>query len=220
MAWFKVDDKMHSSKKLLSIPRSHRLAALGLWTISGSWSADQLTDGHVPDYMIDEWGGAEALVSWLVRSGLWHEVDEGTQFHNWDEYNPTKADVEADREKNREKLRKWRERNRGSNEDVTGLQGGSKPVSNPAPDPTRPDPSPVSAGRRKPERPLPPEWLPTEAHRAYANDNGISLDFQADRFRNHAQANDRRARDWDAAFRNWLLKAEKSTTSKNPLWDD
>src|SRR5690606_616450 len=77
-----------------------------------------------------------------------------------------------------------------------------------------------SGGRRKPERPLPDKWIPNSAHISYAEDNGINLDFQAERFRNHAQANDRRARDWDAAFRNWLLKAEKSTTAtKNPLWD-
>lgn len=77
-----------------------------------------------------------------------------------------------------------------------------------------------SGGRRKPERPLPESWTPSSAHSTYAEDNGINLDFQAERFRNHAQANDRRARDWDAAFRNWLLKAEKSPAStKNPLWD-
>lgn len=77
-----------------------------------------------------------------------------------------------------------------------------------------------SGGRRKPEQPLPDSWTPNSAHNSYATENGINVDFQAERFRNHAQANDRRARDWDAAFRNWLLKAEKSpTTSKNPLWD-
>lgn len=77
-----------------------------------------------------------------------------------------------------------------------------------------------SGGRRKPERPLPDSWTPNSAHNSYATENGINVDFQAERFRNHAQANDRRARDWDAAFRNWLLKADKSpTTSKNPLWD-
>lgn len=141
MAWFKVDDKLHSAPKLLSIPRKHRLAALGLWTISGSWSADQLTDGIIPDYMVDEWGGTKTLVDWLVKSDLWQEVESGNQFKNWNEYQPTKADVESDREKNREKLRKWRERNQVSNEGVTGLQDGSKPIGNPAPDPTRPDPT-------------------------------------------------------------------------------
>lgn len=143
MAWFKVDDKLHSAPKLLSIPRKYRLAALGLWTISGSWSADQLTDGKVPDYMVEEWGGTKTLVEWLVKSGLWVKVDGASQFKNWGEYQPTRADIEAEREKNREKLRKWRERNQGGNSDVTGLHTGFEPDSNPAPDPTRPDPTPI-----------------------------------------------------------------------------
>lgn len=147
MAWFKVDDKLHSAPKLLSIPRKYRLAALGLWTIAGSWSADQLTDGVIPDYMVEEWGGTKTLVDWLVKADLWRKVEDGTEFKNWDEYQPTKADIEAEREKNREKLRKWRERNRESNEGVTGLQDGSKPVSNPAPDPTRPDPTPIEEAK-------------------------------------------------------------------------
>lgn len=141
MAWFKVDDKLHSSRKLMKIPRSHRLAALGLWTLAGSWSADQLTDGHVPEYMVEEWGGNQTLVDWLIKADLWQKVSDGSQFKNWAEYQPTKAEIEEGREKNREKLRKWRERNQGTNEDVTGLQEGSKPGSNPAPDPTRPDPT-------------------------------------------------------------------------------
>ena len=142
MAWFKVDDKLHSAPKLLSIPRKYRLAALGLWTMAGSWSADQLTDGKIPDYMVEEWGGTKTLVEWLIKAGLWQKIDDASQFKNWGEYQPTKADIEAEREKNREKLRKWRERNQGSNQDVTGLQAGYEPDSNPAPDPTRPDPTP------------------------------------------------------------------------------
>jgi len=147
VAWFKVDDKLHSSRKLLSIPRRYRLASLGLWTISGSWSADQLTDGKVPDYMVEEWGGNKTLIDWLVKADLWQVVSEGTQFKNWGEYQPTKAAIEADREKNREKLRKWRERNQGStegsNQDVTGYE----PDGNSAPDPTRPDPTPIEEAK-------------------------------------------------------------------------
>ena len=110
--------------------------------MAGSWSADQLTDGKIPDYMVEEWGGTKTLVEWLIKAGLWQKIDDASQFKNWGEYQPTKADIEAEREKNREKLRKWRERNQGSNQDVTGLQAGYEPDSNPAPDPTRPDPTP------------------------------------------------------------------------------
>ncbi|WP_313277023.1 hypothetical protein [Timonella senegalensis] len=124
--WFKVDDKFHSSRKLLSIPRRQRLAAVGLWTIAGSWAADHERDGLIPDYMIEEWGGTKTLVDALVKAGLWQRVSElddpnsiefqnstvEFSFSNWEEYQPTKAQLEEGREKNREKLRKWRESNR------------------------------------------------------------------------------------------------------------
>lgn len=64
--------------------------------------------------------------------------------------------------------------------------------------------------RKKPATLLPASWRPNEAHTKYANDEGIALDFQAERFRNHAEASDRHMADWNAAFRNWLLKAERT----------
>ena len=64
--------------------------------------------------------------------------------------------------------------------------------------------------RKKPTILLPASWKPNEAHTKYANDEGIALDFQAERFRNHAEASDRHMADWNAAFRNWLLKAERT----------
>lgn len=60
------------------------------------------------------------------------------------------------------------------------------------------------ASRRKPERPIPEDWRPTDDHSRYAADNSLDVNGEAFRFRNHAIANDRRQRDWDAAFRNWL----------------
>lgn len=44
MAWFKVDDKLHSH------PKRYRasLRAMGLWVLAGSWCSDQLTDGVIP----------------------------------------------------------------------------------------------------------------------------------------------------------------------------
>lgn len=64
-------------------------------------------------------------------------------------------------------------------------------------------------GRRKPERPLPESWQPNDAHRALAAELHVDLAAQAERFRDHAEANDRRQRDWDAAFRTWLRNAPK-----------
>jgi hypothetical protein len=68
--------------------------------------------------------------------------------------------------------------------------------------------------RKKPAIRLPASWAPTEAHTQYAETEGIALDFQAERFRTHAEANDRRIVNWDAAFKNWLLKAERTAKTK------
>lgn len=68
--------------------------------------------------------------------------------------------------------------------------------------------------RKKPSVKLSASWKPNETHTQYAKDNGIDLEFQAERFRNHAEASDRRMVNWDSAFRNWLLKAERTTKTK------
>lgn len=148
MPWFKIDDGLPTSRKVLSIPRRDRLAAVGLWSLAGAWCAKELTDGAVPAYMIGELGGTERLAEALVTAALWSRTSTGYRFHAWDEYQPAKSEVVAKREKNAEKLRNWRARNQGGNHDVTGgvtgLQNGSEVVRNPAPDPTPPDPTLLS----------------------------------------------------------------------------
>lgn len=144
MAWFKVDDRLPNSRKLLRIPRRYRFACLGLWTLAGAWSAGQETDGVIPDHMLEEWGAPKPLIEWLVTVDLWVAYPEGTdakvRFKNWDDYQPTKQELEHKREKNREKLRHWRDRNRVTGSDVTGFV--TEDVTGlVTPPPTRPDPT-------------------------------------------------------------------------------
>ncbi|WP_171046685.1 hypothetical protein [Pseudarthrobacter sp. NamE5] len=68
--------------------------------------------------------------------------------------------------------------------------------------------------RRSPARPLPTDWKPTEAHQRKAREKHLDLELQAETFRNHALANDRRASNWDAAFNNWLIKATPGAAPK------
>ncbi|OIH81938.1 hypothetical protein BLJ79_21500 [Arthrobacter sp. UCD-GKA] len=89
----------------------------------------------------------------------------------------------------------------------------------PTPTTTPPTEGGAGGGRRKPERPLPADWAPNDTHKGFARTEGINLTFQAERFTNWATAKDARYRDWDAAFRNWLLKAEKSQTNSPSPWD-
>lgn len=73
------------------------------------------------------------------------------------------------------------------------------------------------AKRRAPEHPLPDTWRPTSSHQNYAEENNLDLSTEVFRFRNHAKANDRRQRDWDAAFRMWLSKAQDYAPPKRKV---
>lgn len=146
--WFKVDDGFHSSRKLLSIPKRHRLAAAGLWVIAGSWCGQQLTNGRVPDYMLKEWGATPATVQALLDSGLWEAEPDANVFYKWHEYQPSKRDVDAERAASRERMRDLRAKRKGVKPQESGEKtdmfaqtraNSSESVRNP--DPTRPDPT-------------------------------------------------------------------------------
>lgn len=79
----------------------------------------------------------------------------------------------------------------------------------------RQDTSAGPSPRRKPERALPEDWKPTAKHAALASERGVDLSSEAFRFRAHAAANDRRQRDWGAAFTMWLSKARPDAGSKS-----
>jgi len=106
MAWFKVDDKLHSH------PKRYRagLRAMGLWVVAGSWCGDQLTDGYIPKDMLASFGGKPADAAALVAAGLWECVPDGWQFHEWERQNPERVDVEAQRAAWRERQKAARKR--------------------------------------------------------------------------------------------------------------
>ena len=157
MAWMKLDDKFHSSRKVNSIPKRHRFQAVGLWAIAGSWVAGEQTDGFVPDYMIEQWGPTAITVESLVNSGLWERVRDGFAFCSWLEYNPSKAQTKAEREASAQRMKASRERKRTNNAGQSNeganvapqhgetLQRNTSDVLQ-RPDPTRPDPTPVPNG--------------------------------------------------------------------------
>lgn len=69
------------------------------------------------------------------------------------------------------------------------------------------DSTATGTGRKRPAKPLPEDWTPNDKHAALATERGVDLQHEAIQFRNHAEANDRRQVDWDAAFRQWLGNA-------------
>lgn len=223
MAWFKVDDGLHASRKFLSIPRRYRFAAVGVWTVAGSWCADQLTDGRVPDYMIEEWGVPPMAPTVLVEAGLWERTSSGYLFCNWSTYQPRKQDVEAEREASRARMKELRERRRQSKPRDSGADGevfgrtvanGSENVRNP--DPTRPDPTPSSTkkeGAAKRGTRLPEPFMLTAEMRQWAVGEAPSVDVDAstkkfvDYWRAVPGAKGVKI-DWIATWRNWVRKQQ------------
>jgi hypothetical protein len=70
----------------------------------------------------------------------------------------------------------------------------------------------------KGKHPLPADWKPSTVAREYCAKNGIDVELEAETFRAHAEANAREVVVWDAAFRQWLLKARPSQTSTQNDW--
>lgn len=104
MPWFRVDDNFYDHPKVDELS----LDAVGLWTLCGTYSAKQLTDGFIPARRALKMGGTERSVRELIDAGLWLTVEGGFQFHDWDTYQPTRDKVERDREAARERQAKKR----------------------------------------------------------------------------------------------------------------
>lgn len=152
MTWFKTDDSLHSHKKAMRAG----VEAMGLWVLAGSWCADQLTDGWIPDYAALRLApNAEELAERLVKAGLWEPAERdgepGWIFHDWEQYQPSRADVEARRRSDAERRARWRHAKKSASsqavsQDVSrrDTPDDSREESRQAsvlPDPTRPDPS-------------------------------------------------------------------------------
>lgn len=77
---FEVSGSLHASPRVLAIPRSLRMAALGLWVTAGSWCAGQGNGGVVPAFMLGEFGVSPDRAHDLVDAGLWEYAPDGFRF--------------------------------------------------------------------------------------------------------------------------------------------
>ncbi|MFS0695097.1 mucin-2 [Streptomyces nitrosporeus] len=118
MTWFKVDDTAHMHPKLIKAGN----ASLGLWLRAGSYAAQHLTEGVVPEVVAQLYGTAPQARK-LVAAGLWHEHNHtcphpkckqpapGDYYmHDFLIYNPTKASVEQGRDRAADRQKRAREK--------------------------------------------------------------------------------------------------------------
>lgn len=120
MPWFMVDDKLHGHRKRIRAG----VEAMGLWVVAGSWCADHLTDGFIPDYVARDLDSKwRSHSNSLVAAGFWSHAtndqgETGWQFHEWTGMQPTRADVEKKREEAKERMRRSREARRAGSSEV------------------------------------------------------------------------------------------------------
>lgn len=97
MPWVKLDDSLHGHPKAAKAG----LEALGLHMLAMSHCGQYSPHGHVAQEFVREKAGNKGtkLAARLVESGLWETNGTGWLIHDWSEYNPTLAQIEADRAK-------------------------------------------------------------------------------------------------------------------------
>lgn len=231
MPWFKVDDGFHGHPKVVELG----VAAVGLWTLAGSWCAKYLTDGFVPDKTVTRLGGDHEQAAELVASGLWERADDGGYwFRDWADYQPLKVDVEAERAAAQERMRAVRAKKKGvrPNEQRTDDERADEPpandsrsseevrstpsqsLSHPSPIPPTPKGVPAKRGTR-----LKDSFEVSEEMVLWARERAPLVDGQlaTERFKNHFMAAAGRGStkvDWVRAWKNWLLSDQDKAASR------
>lgn len=100
MAWFKLDDHFGNHPKVNKAGN----AATGLWVRCATYCAEYLTDGHIPPEVARSYGKPREINA-LLDAGLWiQNGDGGYVIPDYLEFNPSRAQVEADRDAARQRM--------------------------------------------------------------------------------------------------------------------
>lgn len=138
----------------------------------------------------------------LIRAELMDALEVGYEPHNWGE-RQYKSDTSTER------VRKFREKR---NVSVTPPETETETDTETDTDIKEPNGSLSEKSKAKRATALPKNWKPelTEAMQAMVSQWPVGeLARQVESFRDHAAANGRTARDWQAAFRTWARKADE-----------
>lgn len=234
MTWFKVDDAFYRNKKVRKLGQD-RLQAVGLWTLAGGWSADNLTDGFVPWEIIEMWESeAHEMAIRLIEVGLWCEAvvegEKGVQFHDWTDYQPTRESEERRLSEQRERMRALRSnRARDGGDEETENSGGTgdecardvrrtetaRAAHVPDPDPTRTSSSSgtTSAPRKRGCR-IPEDFSVTSKMVTWARSRCPDVDGrrETEKFINYWTSTPGAKGlklNWEKTWMNWMMSADE-----------
>lgn len=222
MTWFKVDDGLCAHPKA----REAGLPAMGLWVVAGAFCGQNSTGGFVPDWYVQSWPGGRKLAAELVGAGLWiaATVDrqKGWQFHEWEQANPTREEALAKHQARvnagqRGGVASGRSRAATKRDEANHEADASPPgeanasanageANEPRPVPTRTTPSLRSGVAAKRATQVPETFDVTDTLQAWAKDNGITADLQAEttKWQDHHRFKATTGKDWTASWRNWM----------------
>jgi hypothetical protein len=239
VSWVKIDDKAWAHPKLASLSGN----AVRLWVFALCWCNQQETDGAVPKSCLRVLGGSNKDAQELVSAGLWHPTETGWDIHDFLVYQPSKAQLAAQREAKAEagrsggrrsgEARRQAKANQTGSNNEAGASGLVEPKRTPDPDPDPdpeipsgsligafapqepPTPKPPRAPRSAPRwRKVPADWAPNPGHHALAADLRVDLVREEEKFRDH-EFKDPKS-DADAAFRTWLRNAANFGRAATP----
>lgn len=165
MTWGKMDDKFHRNRKVRELRQLGRAGreALGVWLFWWSWCLDDPElNGEIPECELA--AGDKKAAELLVRVQLWDRVPCGYRFHDFHDYNPTKAQVEHKRSADRERVSAKRQENAATVASDTAADAratSARVAPTRVPVPTRPDQTqrenpPIPPGGETVERYAPP----------------------------------------------------------------
>ena len=103
--WVRIEDSFHDHPKVLAAgPRAVGLAVMAL-----SYANRHLTDGHVTREVLRSLGGTRSDAAKLVKAGMWEvNGNAGWVIHDFAVYQPTRAQVQADRAAARQRMARVR----------------------------------------------------------------------------------------------------------------
>jgi hypothetical protein len=141
-------------------------------------------------------------------TGGWHVLN-----HSFYQRLMSAEDLRA---KAAERQRRYRE-SRALSRDVTIVPEVTAPTqlnSDQLKEPPKPPRGPRAKRAVAPETPMPADWAPSEAHKAYAAKHGLSLQLELDAFRGWAEG--RTALSWNGTFSTRLANAVKFRGERKP----
>lgn len=114
--WAKLDDSLYDHPKLfmaagaLNVPKNRVALVFGTYAYGLIYSAKHLTNGFLPKNFNRGFSDKPELVARaLVAGGLWKEVKDGYQIHDWDQWNPNAERVKAKKDWDRRRQQLYRD---------------------------------------------------------------------------------------------------------------